>query len=177
MITFIIAYLIIIAASLWYVIGAKGHYIIKTLVIGFSLWYGVALYYGIPTLMGWPSTSSISGESLIISYTIKEPEIGDKGKIYLWVRVRQEEKNMDVMRGVDPRQALNYMYSACPRSYEIPYSKEAVKALTDRKNRGKLKFVKKGKKDKKGKGNGREEKDRMRYKIIVKDFRDIFKKE
>ena len=177
MTVFIISFLILITIVLWYVIGTKGNYIVKVIAIGFSLWYGIALYYGIPTLMGWPSLNNIPDGSLVIAYTIKKPTMGDKGNIYLWIRhIQKEEKKSDIIEILDPTKALNYTFDTCPRAYEIPYDENTAKKLSDKKNKSKLKFIKRDKKGKKG-TNRVDREDKEKVDVILKDLSEIFEKE
>jgi len=178
--TLIISFIIIVTAIMWFLIGSKGNYILKTFTIGFCLWYGAALYYGIPTMMGWPTTNIPPEGSFIVSYSIEEPSIGNKGAIYLWLRLPKDNKENkpNIIWQFDPKKAFNYLYGVSPRAYEIPYDKNIQKELTDKKNKSKLKFIGKKEKGEKGKGKkGRKGKKEQKIYIIIKNVFEIFKKD
>jgi hypothetical protein len=81
------------------------------LLIALPLLY-VAHYVSTNALTGWPSTSNMQEDFILISHHIDEPDKqkDDVGRIYLWIN---QDDNL------------------VPRSFELAYDKELHKKLVD----------------------------------------------
>jgi len=121
-----IAFIMITAVLLFFLISSQIHVLIKVVIIPIVLWYGLALFFTPDNLRGWPTDQPIPNDSRVISLLINEPSVNSKGAIYLWV-IDQEFKKVIL----DPRNAFRYHTSNTPRVYKLPYSKELHKRLIE----------------------------------------------
>ena len=147
-----ILYAIVMSLLCWFIIGVRGRWIIKTLIIALSIWFAVTLAYTFNNFMGWPSEEKFKTEtSQIIWFQIIEPSKVSQtpGAIYLWVREINPPEKAD---GLTLQELLNPMYwftypdpNTAPRSYKIPYTKEKHKKLREAaegRGKGKVAFLK-----------------------------------
>ena len=151
---------------LWFIIGARGHWGIKAVIILLTLHVCLSVGNSIPNFAGWPSNDKLPAKFLVHWLVIDEPDkkSGDDGHIYIWATtLSQQEKEVEGWR--------QYLLSfgvqdfTEPRAYRTPYTREGHErgegALTKIKNgepvmgRNNGKGGEKGKGDKDGKGKGK----------------------
>ena len=168
-----ILYALIMGLLCWFVIGVKGRWVTKSLMITLSIWFAVTLGYTFHNFMGWPSEEEFKTKtSQIIWFQIIEPSKTHRtpGAIYLWVREMnppEKEKGLTIKELSNPMHWFTYPDpNTAPRSYKIPYSTKMHKKLRDvaeGRGRGQQAYVKieaKGeKKDGHKKGRGDQERD------------------
>lgn len=121
-----IAFIIITAVLLFFLISSKIHVLIKVVIIPVVLWYGLALFFTPDNLRGWPTDQPIPDDSRIISLIINEPTVNSSGAIYLWVIDKKFKETI-----LDPRNVFCYHTNNTPRVYRLPYSKELHKRLIE----------------------------------------------
>ena len=132
-----ILYVLLMILLSWSIIGIKGRWITKGLIIAIAIWFSVTLYYSFHNFMGWPSEETISTQySQLIWFQIKEPSkvSNHPGAIYLWVReIPDSEKieGLTLKQLSDPMVWFTYPDETVPRAYKIPYTKEAHKKLRE----------------------------------------------
>lgn len=162
-----LAYIILGAILLWFILGARGWLWLKMLTITFTIFFGVAVEYSTSTYLGWPSKDDLPNVFLVHWVKVQEPnrkDPNDDGAIFLWVRDINKDNESD-----SPWYSLSFLnYSSDnkkePRAYAIPYTKkmhaqanEMTKKLKNGKaiiaGKGAKKFLGKGKEEGKGKGN------------------------
>ncbi len=143
---------------LWVIIGGRGHWLVKCLLIIPSVWFSIAVSYSLPTMLGWPSESELPEEYEVHWIEIQNPNLktGHPGRILVWAK--------DLHPSED-----KYNWSLfkpdieSPRVHVIPYSKAMHKRANDAK-----KLIRQGKRvkgtNKKGKGRGKHGKGRGRGK-------------
>lgn len=80
----------------------------SSVVIGISVFYFVT-YTSLEQILGWPTTTAIPKEFMVLSGYVKEPDknAGDDGKVYLWIAAYDLKNH----RVVDT-----------PRAHVLPYS-------------------------------------------------------
>ena len=132
-----ILYVLLMILLSWSIIGIKGRWITKGLIIAIAIWFSVTLYYSFHNFMGWPSEETISTQySQLIWFQIKEPSkvSNHPGAIYLWVR---EIPDSEKIEGLTLKQLSNpmvwftYPDETVPRAYKIPYTKKAHRKLRE----------------------------------------------
>ena len=132
-----ILYVLLMVLLSWSIIGIKGRWITKGLIIAIAIWFSVTLYYSFHNFMGWPSEETISTQySQLIWFQIKEPSkvSNHPGAIYLWVR---EIPDSEKIEGLTLKQLSNpmvwftYPDETVPRAYKIPYTKKAHRKLRE----------------------------------------------
>ena len=132
-----ILYVLLMVLLSWSIIGIKGRWITKGLIIAIAIWFSVTLYYSFHNFMGWPTEETISTQySQLIWFQIKEPSkvSNHPGAIYLWVReISTSEKieGLSLKQLSDPMVWFTYPDETVPRAYKIPYTKEAHKKLRE----------------------------------------------
>ena len=146
---------------LWFIIGAKGHWVLKAFIILLTLHVCLSVGMSIPNFAGWPSDDRLPDKFLVHWITIKEPDKKTKedGYIYIWATVlSNQEKEVEGWK--------QYLLSfgvqdfTEPRAYRTPYTREGHErgedALKKIKNGQPVMGRNNGKKGKgKGKGDGK----------------------
>jgi len=161
---------------LWFIIGSKGYWALKAIVIFLTLYLCVSVGMSIPNFAGWPSSDPLPEKFLVHWIVIKEPDkvTKDDGHIYIWsTNLSGEIKKED---GGWQQYLLSFGVQDLtePRAYRMPYTREAHErsngALTKLKNgelvmgrnngkKGNSKGKGKGKGNGKGDGKGKEQGD------------------
>ena len=171
-----ILYVLLMILLSWIIIGIKGRWITKGLIMAVAIWFSVTLYHSFHNFMGWPSEESMTTKySELIWFQIKEPSkiTNYPGAIFLWVR---EMPKSEKTEGLTLRQLTNpmvwftYPDESAPRAYKIPYSKEKHrelrKAVEGRKTGVKTYVEFNKKKNRRSKAGHQEVDDGIRFKMI-----------
>ena len=171
-----ILYVLLMILLSWIIIGIKGRWITKGLIMAVAIWFSVTLYHSFHNFMGWPSEESMTTKySELIWFQIKEPSkiTNYPGAIFLWVR---EMTKSEKTEGLTLRQLTNpmvwftYPDESAPRAYKIPYSKEKHrelrKAVEGRKTGVKTYVEFNKKKNRRSKAGHQEVDDGIRFKMI-----------
>ena len=115
-----VAFILLSAIILWFVIGAKGQWSLKAACIAFTLYFSLSLAQSLPKMMGWPSTEKIPNQFEIHWGLVEEPNkiTGEKGHIYLWLTGQNEDSS--------PSWLMSFHEAGedSPRVYSIPYSRD-----------------------------------------------------
>ena len=160
-----IGFVLIAALVLWFVIGSKGHWAVKAVMIVLSLYFCLSVGFSVNEFMGWPTDDKLPPKFLVHWAVVDEPDIklGDEGSIYVWIKPIGKHE-------VEYKEWNNYLLSfydgkSRPRAYRIPYSRtlhEQTQKAIDTILRGEgvggtngEKGSGKGKKRSGGKGNGK----------------------
>jgi hypothetical protein len=146
-------YALLIGMLGWFVIGAKGKWWAKGVMIAMSLWFGLTLFYTVHNFMGWPTLEEIIKErSQIVYFQVREPskKFDDEGAIYLWVRILQSNevpKAKTFTEMLNPMVWFIYTDKRAPRAYKLAYTKELHKQLEElakkKKNQGSQGYIEK----------------------------------
>jgi len=117
-----IAFVIIVSILLWLLIGAKGKWYLKAILMAIALYTSVGLWTSIDGMLGWPTAKSPPETFQIHWLTVEEPNkiTGDSGAIYLWASDMDQEE-------VDKNPFLFGMpvEKGKSRLYTLPYSRNA----------------------------------------------------
>tara|TARA_Y100000296_G_C5083014_1_gene210915 strand:+ start:181 stop:768 length:588 start_codon:yes stop_codon:yes gene_type:complete len=161
----VFAFFITISLMLWFVIGSKGPWLLKAVVIALSLYLCLSIENSLSEIAGWPSDNSLPEKFIAHWIIVKEPikkASTDEGAIYVWATNLSPKQN-------DDRNTWwgNFLLSfgpsdlTEPRSYRLPYSKglheEANDALGRIMKGERVGGTNNGKGKGKGEGNGNEE--------------------
>lgn len=151
----VVFYCILTVIALWFIIGGKGHWLIKTILVPIFVWFGVAVGVTMGTMLGWPSVNQLPAEYEFYWAEVDTPNIktGYEGQITIMYKDLHghERKPFSLYW---PKKHDNQMTV-------IPYSRQThqriLKALQMRKKGIRVKGTNgKGKgKGQKGKGNGK----------------------
>ena len=69
------------ALVLWFIIGARGHWALKALIILLTLHISLSVGMSIPNFAGWPSDDPLPKKFLVHWIIIKEPDKITKNKV------------------------------------------------------------------------------------------------
>ena len=152
-----ILFCLLAALLLWVIIGGKGHWLVKLLLIVPTIWFSLAVSYSLPTMLGWPSEAELPAKYEVIGVKVENPNLktGYPGRILVWA-IDMDPKNTKY------RWSLYKPDKESPRVHEIPYSKRMHKMAQRAQmllRKGKRVMGSNGKgargKGKKGRGQGR----------------------
>ena len=126
-----LGFVIITFLSLRFIIGSKGNWCVKALIILASLYFCLSVGFSINNYMGWPTTDLLPKKFLIHWIVIEEPnvQLGSKGAIYMWVKPIENHKK----QYADLEDYLISFYDGTsqPRAYRLEYSRELHKQGQD----------------------------------------------
>lgn len=124
-----IGFFLIGLVLLWFMIGTRGWWWVKTLFIGVVLLFGIMVWGSINTYLGWPSRAELPPKFLVHWATVNEPKDGDDGGIFLWLLPLEKAPETPIITGFNI-DSLNYQSTMTePRAYRIAYSKERHKQV------------------------------------------------
>jgi hypothetical protein len=116
---------------LWFVIGSRGHWILKALVIGLTLHLCVSVGFSLSGFAGWPSDERLPQKFIVHWIVVEEPdkETKENGAIYVWVTGIEEGEGSpseEWSRMILARFfiTLSPLTANQPRSHVVPYSKK-----------------------------------------------------
>jgi hypothetical protein len=131
-----VAFTILVASLLWIIIGGKGHWTFKMGFVAAALYFAVALWVSLGSLIGWPSRERLPEKFQVNWIVVKEMPPGSKkeNSIFMWVTELDEDNKPK------EKEANKYLinFSAKkdkwePRAHSTGYSKklheESMKAL------------------------------------------------
>ena len=164
-----LAFFVLASLLLWFIIGSKGRWSVKALVIACVLYSCLSINLSLDNLFGWPSNQSMPEAFQVHWIKIKEPDkrTGEKGYIYVWATdLSGEQPETSGWKGLKGYFVSFDNYDPTePRAYRLDYSKEgherAQGALSSLMGGGKVGGKNNGKdkggegKDK-GKGSGKD---------------------
>lgn len=131
-----VAFTILTAALLWIIIGGKGHWLVKMGFVTVAMYFAVALWVSLGTLIGWPSREQLPEKFQVHWIVVKEAPAGSKDPscVYLWV-TELDETNKPKEKEPN-RWLINFSAKKAkwePRSHQTEYSRqlheEAMMAL------------------------------------------------
>ena len=129
-VAFPIAFSVLAAVLLWFIIGAKGKWILKALAIVGTLTMSILLWASLDDIEGWASSSPIPETFKLLSFSISEPSnTENNGYIYIWVLGVEESKSI----------SLAGKRKGQPRAHIVPYSRKLHQQLAqagERMSRG-----------------------------------------
>jgi len=156
-----LAFLIVTALVLWAVIGGRGWWWLKALMVVGTFLFSISLWHSLESLEGWPTDESMPDKFEIKWIVVEEPNIrtGDKGEILVWSKnMTKEYKSKSSIPLLHNKEK-----SDDPRLHRLPYSREMHKQAQDIQKKiaaggkyyGEMKDGKmEGKGEGKGKGSG-----------------------
>ena len=121
-----IFFTILAGLVLWFVIGSKGHWLLKSSVIIAVPSFCFLVWISIAGMLGWPVPVTPEGKVDVIWYDAVEPNksLGREGCIRIWV------KNPDVRdKGGLFDLESDHIEEKEPRAYTIPYSEKTHEDL------------------------------------------------
>jgi hypothetical protein len=122
-VAFPIAFSIIAAVLLWFIIGSKGKWALKAFAIIMTMTISIVLWASLSDLEGWATSNSIPEKFQLISFAITEPDkkTTKVGEIYIWV-IGEDAPSTFSLAG---------KRSGQPRSYNLPYSRKLHEQLAE----------------------------------------------
>lgn len=114
--------IILIIFALLYVVQLMFHkaFIPKLVAITYLFFISSGIYFSFDTYKGWPSKDKLDKGYLVYSITI-EPDDQQDGAIYYWA-IPDEDQEISAIE-----KFFTYKFEiTAPRSYYLPYSKEAA---------------------------------------------------
>ncbi len=129
-----LSFLILALLVLWFIIGAKGKWWLKALVIVMSLHLCLSISSSLPDFAGWPSDSELPDKFLVHWLVVKEPDkrTKEKGSIFLWETNLSDEASVDEKEGWEILLfSLVTIDGSQPRVHRLPYSTEDHEQAND----------------------------------------------
>lgn len=162
-----LTFVIVTTLILWAVIGGKGWWWLKAIMIMGTFLFSISLWHSLESLEGWPTEERMPEKFEIKWIVIEEPNMrtGEEGEIFIWSKNMTKEYNSASSIPL----LHNKEKSNDPRLHRLPYSREMHKQAQDIQNKiasgekyygemkgGKMKSGGKGKEGEgKGKSNGK----------------------
>jgi len=112
--------LALVAMLVWFIIGAKGHWIAKIVLTFILSMSSLAVWNTIYVFSGWPTYEPLPSKFRLHYAVVNEPNRDSLGSIKLWVTSKYEGRSL--LENIDKTQ---------PRAYSIPYSRENHKQIKD----------------------------------------------
>ena len=112
------AFLLITGLLLWFIIGSKGNWAAKVLVIACSLFFCLSVGFSLENLIGWASTQIVPEKFRVHWLIIVEPDkkLNKPGAIYIWLQDSKKRK----ISFIESMYNINITE---PRVHKIPYTK------------------------------------------------------
>lgn len=107
---------------LWFIIGSKGKWIIKTLVTLVCLFYSVLVWLSLHTYLGWPSKEQLPDNYVVYWAQVQEPDPNCEGAIFVWLCELDSKNYSYEILGYDNKIGE-------PRVHQIDYSKSLHKNI------------------------------------------------
>ena len=120
-----IAFVIISAILLWFIIGSKGNWLLKAVVIAVTLCFSLGVWNSVAGLQGWPTKEPLPAKFLLHWAVVEEgnKQTDTPGNIYLWVEDIGDKKKNNVFSFL-PKEMTDK-----PRVYKIPYDRNTHEQL------------------------------------------------
>ena len=111
---------------LWFIIGTKGKWAIKAVLIIVVPTLCVWAWLSLDALMGWPVDDIPKGSYNIIWGDVQEPNKsrGIEGSIWVWLKNADEDADFDLFDQEEKHNARRE-----PRAYRLPYTREMHKQM------------------------------------------------
>jgi|TARA_R110000824_G_scaffold55629_7_gene153072 hypothetical protein len=119
-----LGFVLVAALALWFIIGSKGHWLSKALVIFASLYFCLSVGFSVKDYMGWPTEESLPKKFLVHWIVIQEPDkkTGDKGAIYVWTKPLSKVEDKTVTW--EDYLLSFYDGKSKPRAHRMSYSRD-----------------------------------------------------
>ena len=112
---------------LWFIIGSRGHWALKAVVIAMTLHFCISIGLSLEGFAGWPSADGLPDKFIVHWIVVEEPDKKTKapGSIYVWATDLGHEKETSESSGWKGFfLSLSPSGEGQPRAYVVPYSKE-----------------------------------------------------
>lgn len=122
-----LAFVIIAALTLWVVIGCKGYWWLKLIMVSLSIFFSISLWHSLISLQGWPTPQTMPEKFEVKWLDVKEPnqKTGGKGCIYVWaINLEPDSSPVGTTAPLLGVQLHSKEKSGEPRLYKLPYSRE-----------------------------------------------------
>jgi len=122
--------LVIGGISLWNIIGAKGHWALKSFFMVLVASLCIIVWVSLRAIEGWPIEKMPYGKYQIAAIEVVEPQKnkGIKGGIFLLIKNMEETDKYDYFRQQEQK-----MSQRKPRLYGIPYSRKLHEQMNQMK--------------------------------------------
>tara|TARA_Y100001951_G_C11283093_1_gene266726 strand:+ start:676 stop:1281 length:606 start_codon:yes stop_codon:yes gene_type:complete len=119
-----LGFVLIATLILWFIIGSKGHWLSKAVVIFSSLYFCLSVGFSIKDYMGWPTEEDLPDKFVVYWLVIEEPDkqTGNKGSVYIWVQPLSKAKNTS--ETWEDYLLSFYNGQSKPRAHQMSYSKD-----------------------------------------------------
>jgi len=150
-----LGFVIIAVLILWFIIGSKGHWLSKALMIMFSLYFCLSVGFSVKDFMGWPTEEILPEKFLVHWVVVSEPDkkTGSEGAVYIWTKPLS--KTVEKHESWEDYLLSFYDGKSRPRAYRLDYSRglhEQSQRAIEMIKRGEQVGGERGKSGKKGKG-------------------------
>jgi len=116
-----VTFVILSALLFWYLIGARGKWFVKFMLILIVPLFSLAIWTSLDSYLGWPTVAEPPEKFLVLWVGIKEPNIktGDDGAIYILLRDMKMQKRENNFSAI-----LKFNFDPSePRIFKLPYSR------------------------------------------------------
>lgn len=128
-----LAFIIIATLTLWVVLGCKGYWWLKLVMVSLSIFFSISLWNSLVSLQGWPTSETMPEKFEVKWLDVKEPnkKTGEEGYIYVWaINLEPNRPSPVADDAATPPLGVQLHakeYSGEPRLYKLPYSREMHK--------------------------------------------------
>jgi len=121
-----ILFIILSMLTLWFVIGSKGHWALKAVVMTIVPTLCFVIWMSVEAMLGWPVDKIPEGTYDIIAVDIQEPNPSKErvGGIYILIKNIDDEAEFDVFS-----QEEKHKVRLEPRSHRLPYTRKLHKQM------------------------------------------------
>jgi len=141
-----LAFMIMAALTLWVVIGCRGWWWLKMIVVAASIFFSISLWQNLADLQGWPTMAEVPQKFEIKWVEVEEPnkKTGDPGGVYVWL------KDINPEAEIEETFYLRLHHKELeeePRIHKMPYSRSAheqAQGIKEKIAQGQRVFAQKG---------------------------------
>jgi hypothetical protein len=90
-----IAFCLLTTILLWFIIGSKGHWVLKLVSILVCIYFSIVIWFSSCTYLGWPSKDPLPNKYVVSWAQVEEPDPNFYGAIFLWVEELESSKVLD----------------------------------------------------------------------------------
>jgi len=134
-----LAYILSLTIALWFIIGCRGFWLLKTAIIGVVAYIGICIWITLPTFEGWSTKSPLPVKFEIKWADVKEPnkKTGDNGVIFVWIQsLCVAETKTFTIDSLKPFFVVLHQRDQIkePRLHQLPYSRSGHQQANEIQN-------------------------------------------
>lgn len=115
-----LTFVILCAITLWLLVGSKGWWVLKSLVVVLVFFFSISLWKSLDDLQGWATECKVPERFEVLWVSVDEPnsKTDNPGAVYLWMRDLQPKETHSWYLKLYHKQLAKE-----PRVHKLPYSR------------------------------------------------------